>query len=63
IAQEPPSLPSKNAPFNRRRLGEIEAEDPIFTAIRTPAIPNAGAALFRLFRFELFFARAIGVLP
>jgi len=41
----------------------VDADAPLAIAKDTPAIPKAGAALFRLFRFELFFGRAIGILP
>jgi hypothetical protein len=41
----------------------VDADAPLAIAKDTPATPNAGAALFRLFRFELFFAGAIRVLP
>jgi hypothetical protein len=41
----------------------VDADAPPAIAKDTPATPNAGAALFRLFRFEPFFAGAIRVLP
>jgi hypothetical protein len=41
----------------------VDADAPPAIANDTPAIPNAGVALFPLFVFELFFARAISVLP
>jgi hypothetical protein len=41
----------------------VDADAPPAIAKDTPAIPKAGAALFPLFRFELFLARAIGALP
>jgi len=41
----------------------VDADAPLAIAKDTPAIPNAGAALFPPFRFETFLARAIGVLP
>jgi hypothetical protein len=40
----------------------VDADAPPAIAKDSPATPNAGAALFRLFRFELVFAHAIGVL-
>jgi hypothetical protein len=40
----------------------VDADAPPAIAKDTPAIPNAGAALFPLFRFELFLAPANGVL-
>jgi hypothetical protein len=38
----------------------VDADAPPAIAKDTPAIPNVGAALFRLLRFKLFLARAIG---
>ena len=35
----------------------VDADAPLAIAKDTPATPNAGAALFALFRFELFVAR------
>ena len=40
----------------------VDADAPPPIAKDSPAIPNAGAVLVRLFRFELVLARAIGVL-
>jgi hypothetical protein len=45
--------------IHRRSSSHVGCEAPLAIAKDTPAIPNAGAALFRPFRFELFFARAI----
>jgi hypothetical protein len=41
----------------------VDADAPLAIAKDTPATPNAGAALFRMFRFEPFFAGTIRVLP
>jgi hypothetical protein len=41
----------------------VDADAPLAIAKDIPAIPNAGAALFRVFSFELFFARTMRVLP
>jgi hypothetical protein len=40
----------------------VDADAPLAIAKDIPAIPNAGATLFPLFRFGLFFARAIRLL-
>jgi hypothetical protein len=39
-----------------------DADAPSAIAKDSPAIPNAGAIVVRLFRFELVLARAIGIL-
>ena len=41
----------------------VDADAPPAIAKDAPAIPKAGATLFRLFRVELFFVRDIRVLP
>src|SRR6516164_11908 len=40
----------------------VDADAPPAIANDTPATPNAGATFFRVFRFELVLARAIGIL-
>ena len=40
----------------------VDADAAPAIAKDSPAIPNAGVALFTLFRFGLFVARAIGIL-
>ena len=45
------------------RRATVDADAPPAIAKDTPAMPKAGAALFRPFRFELVFVRAIRVLP
>jgi hypothetical protein len=40
----------------------VDADAPPVMAKESPATPNAGATFFRLFRFELVLARAIGIL-
>jgi len=40
----------------------VDADAPPVMAKDSPATPNAGATFFRLFRFELVLARAIGIL-
>jgi len=40
----------------------VDADAPPAIANDTPATPNAGTTFFRVFRFELVLARAIGIL-
>jgi hypothetical protein len=40
----------------------VDADAPPAIANDSPATPNAGLTFFRLFRFELVLARAIGIL-